>query len=77
MSEVSTVAEAHRGDMRRTPQHVQETLAGAIGANEKTMKLVETSEHEAELAINVAFEQLLEDLWKGRRHSCQRWNPLL
>ena len=60
VSEVSTVAEAHRGDMRRTLQHVQDTLAGAIGANEKTMKLVETSKHETELAINVAFEQLLE-----------------
>ena len=62
VSEVSTVAEAHRGDMRRTLQHVQDTLAGAIGANEKTMKLVETSKHEAELAIKLAFEQLLERL---------------
>ena len=41
VSEVSTVAEAHRGDMRRTLQHVQDTLAGAIAANEKTMKLVD------------------------------------
>ena len=62
VSEVSTVAEAHRVDMRRTLQHVQDTLAGAIGANEKTMKLLETSKHESELAINVAFEQLLESL---------------
>ena len=67
VSEVSTVAEAHRGDMRRTLQHVQDTLAGAIGANEKTMKLVETSKHEAELAINVAFEQLLERLVERKK----------
>ena len=67
VSEVSTVAEAHRGDMRRTLQHVQDTLAGAIAANEKTMKLVETSKHEAELAINVAFEQLLERLVERKK----------
>ena len=70
MSEVSTVAEAHRGDMRRTLQHVQDvqdTLAGAIVANEKTMKLVETSKHEAELAIIVAFEQLLERLVERKK----------
>ena len=70
MSEVSTVAEARRGDMRRTLQHVQDvqdTLAGAIVANEKTMKLVETSKQEAELAINVAFEQLLERLMERKK----------
>ena len=67
VSEVSTVAEAHRGDMRRTLQHVQDTLAGAIGANEKTMKLVETSKHETELAINVVFEQLLERLVERKK----------
>ena len=67
VSEVSTVAEAHRGDMRRTLQHVQDTLAGAIVANEKTMKEVETSKHEAELAIIVAFEQLLERLVERKK----------
>ena len=67
VNEVFTVAEAHRGDMRRTLHHVQDTLAGAIGANEKTMKLVETSKHEAELAINVAFEQLLERLVERKK----------
>ena len=70
VSEVSTVAEAHRGDMRRTLQHVQnvqDTLAGAIVANEKTMTVVETSKHEAELAINVAFEQLLEKLVERKK----------
>ena len=67
VNEVSTVAEAHRGDMRRTLQHVQDTLAGAIAANEKTMTLVETSKHEAELAINVAFEQLLERLVERKK----------
>ena len=33
VSEVPTVAESHRADMRRTIQHVQDTLDGAIGAN--------------------------------------------
>ena len=65
--ELSTVAEAHRDDMRRTLQHVQDTLAGAIGANEKTMKQVETSKHEAQLAINLAFEQLLERLVERKK----------
>ena len=67
VSEVSIVAKAHRGNMRWTLQHVQDTLAGAIGANEKTMKLVETSKHEAELAINVAFERLLERLLEKKK----------
>ena len=67
VSEVSIVAKAHRGDMRRTLQHVRDTLAGAFAANEKTMKLVETSKHEAELAINVAFEQLLERLLEKKK----------
>ena len=67
VSEESIVAEAHRGDMRRTLQNVQDTLAGAIGANEKSLNLVETSKHEAELAINVAFEQLLERLLERKK----------
>ena len=67
VSEVSTVAEAHRDDMRRTLQYVQDTLAGAIGANEKTMKQVETSKHEAQLAIDLAFEQLLERLVQRKK----------
>ena len=67
VSEVSTVAEAHRGDMRRTLQHVQDTLAGAFDANEKTMNQVQTSKHEAELAINEAFEQLLETLVERKK----------
>ena len=56
--ELSTVAEAHRGDMRGKLQCVQDTLAVAIDANKKTMKQVETSKQEAELAIKQAFEQL-------------------
>ena len=64
---MSTVAEAHRDDMRRTLQHVQDTLAGAIGANEKTTKQVETSKHEAQLAIDLAFEQLLERLVERKK----------
>ena len=58
VSELSTVAEALQDDMRGTLQCVQDTLAGAIDANEKTMKQVETSKQEAELAIKQAFEQL-------------------
>ena len=60
VSEVSTVAEAHRGDMKETLQHVQDTLAGAFDANEKTMKQLDASKQEAEQAINPAFEQLHE-----------------
>ena len=67
VSEVSTVAEAHRGDMRRTLQHVQDTLAGAIGANEKTLKVVETCKHEAEMVIHQAFEQLHEILVERKK----------
>ena len=58
VTELSTAAEAHRGDMKGILQCVQETYAGAIDANEKTMKQVETSKQEAELAIKQAFEQL-------------------
>ena len=68
MIELSTVAEAHRGDMRGKLQCVQDTLAVAIDANKKTMKQVETSKQEAELAIKQAFEQLhikLEDRKKA------------
>ena len=67
VSEVSTVAEAHRGDMRWTLQHVQDTLAGAIGANEKIMEQLEASKQEAQLAINQAFEQLQEALDKRKK----------
>ena len=43
VTELSTATEAHRGDMRGTLQCVQVTMAGAIDANKKTMKQVETS----------------------------------
>ena len=67
VTELSTAAEAHRGDMRGTLQCVQDTLAGAIDANKKTMKQVETSKHEAELAIKQPFEQLYETLEERKK----------
>ena len=53
--------------MRGTLQCVQDTLAGAIDANEKTMKQVETTKQEAELAIKHAFEQLYETLEERKK----------
>ena len=67
VTEISTAAEAHRGNMRGTLQCVQDTLAGAIDANKKTMKQVETSKHEAELAINQTFEKLCEKLEERKK----------
>ena len=62
VAELSTVAEVHRGEMKGTLQHVQDTLADAFGANQKKMEQVEVSTHEGELAIKQAFEQLHEVL---------------
>ena len=67
VSELSTAAEAHRGDMRGTLQSVHDILAGAIDANKKTMKQVEITKHEAELAIKHAFEQLYETLEERKK----------
>ena len=67
VSELYTVAEVHRGDMRGTLQSVHDTLAGAIDANEKTMKQVETTKQEAELAIKNAFQQLYETLEERKK----------
>ena len=58
VSELSAVAEVHRGDMRGTLQCEHDTLTGAIDANEWTMKQLETSKQEAELAIKQAFVEL-------------------
>ena len=60
VTELSTVAENHRGEMRGTLQHVQDTLADAFDANQKKMEQVEVSKHEGELAIKQVFEQLHE-----------------
>ena len=67
VTELSTVAEAHRGEMRGTLQHVQDTLADAFGANQKKMEQVEVSKHEGELAIKQAFEQLHEALEERKK----------
>ena len=67
VTELSTVAEAHRGEMRGTLQHVQDTLADAFGANQKKMEQVEVSTHEGELAIKQAFEQLHEALEERKK----------
>ena len=62
VSELCTVAEAHRGDIRWTLQCVQDTLAGAIDANEKSMNQVSTTKQETELAIKHAFELLQQTI---------------
>ena len=65
ITELSTVAEADRDEMRGTLQCAQEvvsTLAGAIDANKKMMQQVEMSKQEAELAIIQTFKQLMETL---------------
>ena len=67
VTELSTAAEAHRGDMRGTLQHVLNTLAVAIDANKKSMKQVEISKQEAELTIKHAFEQLQETLEERKK----------
>ena len=67
VTELSTVAEAHRGEMRGTLQHVQDTLADAFDANRKKMEQVEVSKHEGELAIKQAFEQLHEALEERKK----------
>ena len=70
ITELSTVAEADRDEMRGTLQCAQEvvsTLAGAIDANRKMMQQVETSKQEAELAIIQTFKQLMETLEERKK----------
>ena len=70
ITELSTVAEADRDEMRGTLQCAQEvvsTLVGAIDANKKVMQQVETSKQEAELAIIQTFKQLLETLEERKK----------
>ena len=70
ITELSTVAEADRDEMRGTRQCAQEvvsTLAGAIDANKKMMQQVETSKQEAELAIIQTFKQLMETLEERKK----------
>ena len=70
ITELSTVAEADRDEMRGTLQSAQEvvsTLAGAIDANKKKMQQVKTSKQEAKLAIIQTFKQLLETLKERKK----------
>ena len=70
ITELSTVAEADRDEMRGILQCAQEvvsTLAGAIDANKKMMQQVETSKQEAELAIIQTFTQLKETLEERKK----------
>ena len=70
ITELSTVAEADRDEMRGTlhcAQEVVSTLAGAIDANKKMMQQVETSKQEAELAITQIFKQLMETLEERKK----------
>ena len=70
ITELSTVAEADRDEMRGTLECAQEvvsTLAGAIDANKKMMQQVETSKQEAVLAITQTFKQLMETLVERKK----------
>ena len=70
ITELSTVAEADRDEMRGTLQCAQEvmsTLVGAIDANKKMIQQVETSKQEAELAIIQTFKQLMETLEERKK----------
>ena len=70
ITELSTVAEADRDEMRGTLQCAQEvvsTLAGAIDVNKKMMQQVETSKQEAKLAIIQTFKQLMETLEERKK----------
>ena len=70
ITELSTVAEADRDEMRGTLQCAQEVvsiLAGAIDANKKMMQHVATSKQEAELAIIQTFKQLMETLEERKK----------
>ena len=70
ITELPTVAEADRDEMRGTlkcAQGVVSTLAGAIDANKKMMQQVETSKQEAELAIMQTFNQLMETLEERKK----------
>ena len=70
ITELSTVAEADRDEMRGTLECAQEvvsTLAGAIDANTKVMQQVETSKQEAEQAIVQTFKQLMETLEERKK----------
>ena len=70
ITELSTVAEADRDEMRGTLQCAHKavsTLAGAIDANKKMMQQVESSKQEAELAIIQTFKQLMETLEERKK----------
>ena len=70
ITELSTVAEADRDEMRGILQCAQEVgskLAGAIDANKKIMQQVETSKQVAELVIIQTFKQLMETLEERKK----------
>ena len=67
VNELSTAAEARRGDIRGTLQYLLDTLAGVIDANKKTVNHVETSKQEVKVAINQAFQMLYETLDERKR----------
>ena len=70
VTDLSSVAEADRDEMRGTLQCAQEvvsTLAGAIDANKKMMQQVETSKQEAKHAIIQTFKQLMETLEERKK----------
>ena len=67
VTELSIFAEGYRGDMRRTLQCVQDTLAGAIDASMKTMKQVEASKQEAERVIKQGITKLQQAIEERKK----------
>ena len=65
ITELSTIAENHREEMREAQHSAQEfmsKLARAIDANDKMIQQVEDSQQEVELAIEHTFTQLMRTL---------------
>ena len=70
LAPLSLIAEAHRDEMKEVLQSAHEVmsnLASAIEANKKMMQQVVTSKQEAALAIEHAFEQLMETLEERKK----------
>ena len=67
---LSTIAEAHRDELKGTLQCAQgfvSVLADAINANKKVMQQVETSKEEAESTIIQTFKCLMETLEERKK----------
>ena len=70
ITELSIIAESHRDEMKETLQSAQEVVSSLSVATDESctmMKQVETSKREAQLAIENAFEQMMETLQERKK----------